>query len=147
MENFEQSIQIQASATCIEDCFTNLQTMHRWLNPMLRCESIGSEWSTDIYSRSRFWLRIPLIKLVLNNQVIQREPGLIVWQFSGFFRGKDSWECQPNENGTLLINCFQFDIPNPIIRWGFNVFAARLTKKDMQAQLRRIKVIAEAAQP
>ncbi|WP_041763714.1 SRPBCC family protein [[Leptolyngbya] sp. PCC 7376] len=147
MDVFEQSIQIRASATCIEECFTDLPTMHRWLNPMLRCEPIGEEWSTDLDSRSRFWLRIPFVNLVLNNRVVKREPGLIVWQFSGFFQGRDRWECLPNETGTQLVNRFQFEIPNPIIRWGFNVFAARLTKKDMKAQLRRIKTIAEANQP
>jgi hypothetical protein len=147
MEIFEQSIQIRASAICIEQCFTDLPTMHRWLNPLLKCEPVGEAWSTAVDSRSRFWLKIPLINLVLNNRVVEREPGLIVWQFTGFFRGRDRWECVPNETGTQLVNRFQFDIPNPVIRWGFNMFAARLTQKDMQAQLRRIKAIAEAAQP
>lgn len=148
MEVFEQSIQIRASAVCIEQCFTDLDTMHRWLNPLLRCEPIGQQpWSTTLESRSRFWLRIPFLNLVLNNRVIQREPGLIVWRFTGFFEGIDRWECLPNETGTQLINRFQFEIPNPVIRWGFNTFAARFTQKDMQAQLRRIKAIAEAAQP
>ncbi|BAW95268.1 hypothetical protein NIES970_01700 [[Synechococcus] sp. NIES-970] len=147
MEIFEQSIQVRASATCVEQCFTDLDTMHRWLNPLLRCEPLGDRWSTDLESKSRFWLKIPLVKLVLNNAVVEREPGLIVWQFSGFFRGRDRWECIPTETGTQLVNRFQFDIPNPLVRWGFQVFAARWTKKDMQAQLRRIKAIAEAAQP
>ncbi|WP_024545688.1 SRPBCC family protein [Picosynechococcus sp. NKBG15041c] len=147
MEIFEQSIQVRASATCVEQCFTDLDTMHRWLNPLLRCEPLGDRWSTDLESKSRFWLKISLVKLVLNNAVVEREPGLIVWQFSGFFRGRDRWECIPTETGTQLVNRFQFDIPNPLVRWGFQVFAARWTKKDMQAQLRRIKAIAEAAQP
>lgn len=147
MEIFEQSIQILASATCIEQCFTDLETMHRWLNPLLRCEPLGDRWSTELNSKSRFWLNVPLVNLVLNNQVLEREPGLIVWQFSGFFRGCDRWEWVPNATGTQLINRFQFEIPNPLVRWGFHTFAARWTKKDMQAQLRRIKAIAEAAQP
>ncbi|MGB2926041.1 MAG: SRPBCC family protein [Limnothrix sp.] len=147
MEVFEQSVHICASATCIEACFTDLSTMHRWLNPLLRCEPIGEEWSTALGSRSRFFVKIPLLKLVLNNRVVEREPGLIVWQFTGFFQGRDRWECLPNATGTQLVNRFQFEIPNPVIRWGFDTFAARLTKKDMQAQLRRIKAIAEAAQP
>ncbi len=41
------------------------------------------------------------------------------------------------------MNRFEFIIPNPIIKWGFNQFAAPWTKNDMQAQLRRLKRVAE----
>ena len=47
------------------------------------------------------------------------------------------------EGGTLLINCFEFEIPNPLVSWGFQLFAAQWTSRDMQAQLRRLKRVAE----
>jgi hypothetical protein len=139
---FEQRIEIQASATIVEQCFTDLELMQRWLNPVLRCEPIA-EWATEIGSKSRFVIQIPLLKPTLRNVVIQREPGLVVWEFTGFFKGRDRWECQPIETGTLLINCFEFTIPNPLVNWGFQLFAARWTGADMQAQLRRLKQVAE----
>lgn len=139
---FEQRIEIQASATIVEQCFTDLELMHRWLNPILRCEPIA-EWTTEIGSKSRFVIQIPLLKPTLRNVVIQREPGLVVWEFTGFFKGRDRWECQPTESGTLLINCFEFTIPNPLVNWGFQLFAAKWTGGDMQAQLRRLKQVAE----
>ncbi|RMF28125.1 MAG: SRPBCC family protein [Cyanobacteria bacterium J083] len=139
---FEQSIQINASATIVEKCLTDLDLMHRWLNPLLVCEPIGV-WSTEVGSRSKFTIKIPLLQPTLRSTVIKREPGLIVWQFKGFFQGYDYWECQPWQGGTKLINRFEFTIPNPLVRWGFNMFAANLTKKDMQAQLRRLKRVAE----
>jgi hypothetical protein len=139
---FEQRIEIQASATIVEQCFTDLELMQRWLNPVLRCEPIA-EWATEIGSKSRFVLQIPLLKPTLRNVVIQREPGLVVWEFTGFFKGRDRWECQPLEAGTLLINCFEFTIPNPLVNWGFQLLAARWTGADMQAQLRRLKQVAE----
>ncbi len=139
---FEQRIEIQASATIVEQCFTDLELMQRWLNPVLRCEPIA-EWTTEIGSKSRFVIQIPLLKPTLRNVVIQREPGLVVWEFTGFFKGRDRWECQPIETGTLLINCFEFTIPNPLVNWGFQLFAARWTGADMQAQLRRLKQVAE----
>jgi hypothetical protein len=138
----EQSIQINASATSVERCFTDLELMHRWLNPVLRCEPIGT-WSTEIGSLSRFKIKIPLLQPTLRSSVIKREPGLIVWQFDGFFQGRDRWECQPSINGTNLVNRFEFEIPNPIVSWGFNNFAAKWTKEDMKAQLRRLKRVAE----
>jgi hypothetical protein len=139
---FEQSIAIKASSTVVESCLSNLELMHRWLNPALLCEPIGN-WSTELNSLSRFIIKIPLLQPSLRSVVVEREPGLIVWQFEGFFQGRDRWECQPSSNGTLLLNRFEFTIPNPIINWGFQTFAMNWTKKDMQAQLRRLKKVAE----
>ncbi len=139
---FEQRIEIQASATVVEQCFTDLELMARWLNPALRCEPVG-EWSTAIGAQSRFILNVPLLQPTLRNRVVEREPGLVVWQFRGFFCGQDRWECLPTATGTLLINCFEFTIPNPLVSWGFQLFAAELTSRDMKAQLRRLKQTAE----
>lgn len=139
---FEQSIRINASSVITEECLTDLKLMHRWLNPMLKCQPIGV-WNTEVGSLSRFIIKIPLIEPTLRSTVIAREPGLIVWKFDGFFKGRDRWECQPTKNGTFLLNRFEFEIPNAIVSWGFNNFAANLTKKDMQAQLRRLKKVAE----
>lgn len=142
---FEQSIQINASATVVERCITDRGLMHRWLNPVLRCNPVG-EWSTDVGSKSRFVIQIPLIEPTLETVVVEREPGLVVWGFEGFFQGRDRWECQPNAQGTHLINRFEFQIPNPLISWGFNRFASAWTQADMQAQLRRLKRVAEEIQ-
>ena len=139
---FEQSIEINASATTVERCFTDLELMHQWLNPMLRCEPIG-EWSTAIGARHRFVIKIPLLQPTLKCVVVGRSPGLVIWQFTGFFSGRDRWECQPTPQGTYLLNRFEFTIPNPIVNWGFQMFAAKLTSDDMRSQLRRLKQVAE----
>lgn len=139
---FEQSIEICATATVVERCITNRGLMHRWLNPMLRCEPVG-EWDTAVGSRSRFLIQIPLWQPTLDSVVLEREPGLVVWGFEGFFLGCDRWECQPQAQGTRLLNRFEFEIPNPLIRFGFNRFAAPWTQADMQSQLRRLKRVAE----
>lgn len=139
---FEQSIQIKASSTIVERCITDLNLMHRWLNPALRCEPVG-EWNTKIGGRSRFIIKIPVIEPTLKSVVSEREPGLVVWEFEGFFKGRDRWECQPNPDGTLLINRFEFEIPNPMISFGFNFFATNWTKNDMKSQLKRLKRVAE----
>ncbi|HHP7229855.1 MAG TPA: SRPBCC family protein [Xenococcaceae cyanobacterium] len=140
---FEHSITIRASATTVESCLSDLELMHLWLNPVLKCEPIG-KWSTTVGSLSRFRIKLPLWQPTLKSVVVEREPGLIVWQFKGFFQGRDRWECQPTSQGTLLVNRFEFEVPNPLIGWGFKTFAATWTKKDMQAQLRRLKRVAEA---
>lgn len=142
---FEQFIQIRAGATTVERCITDRQLMHRWLNPALRCDPVGN-WSTDVGSRSRFVIQIPIVKPTLESVVVEREPGLVVWGFEGFFRGRDRWECQPEPEGTRLVNRFEFEIPNPLIAFGFERFAAPWTKADMEAQLRRLKRVAEELQ-
>lgn len=140
--HYENSIQIDASATIVEQCFTDLDLMHRWLNPALKCRPIG-DWSTEIGARSRFTIAVPLLQPSLYSTVVERSPGMIVWEFKGFFIGRDRWECCPNAIGTQLVNRFSFEIPNPLVRFGFDTFAARLTQADMQKQLRRLKAVAE----
>lgn len=141
---FEQSIQINAPAAVVERCITDRELMHRWLNPALRCEPVG-EWSTEIGSRSRFIIQIPLLLPTLESTVVERKPGLVVWEFDGFFQGRDRWECQPTANGTCLLNRFEFSVPNPLVRWGFDRFASTWTQKDMKAQLQRLKLVAQSA--
>lgn len=139
---FEQSIYIRASATAVERCLTDLELMHTWLNPALRCEPIG-DWDDALGAKSRFVIQIPLLKPSLTSRIVEREPGLVVWSFEGFFVGRDRWECQPQIEGTLLLNRFEFSIPNPVIAFGFDRIAADWTREDMQAQLRRLKRVAE----
>jgi hypothetical protein len=140
---FEQSIQIRASASVVEHCITDRALMHRWLNPALRCEPLGDTWNTDLGGQSRFVIQIPGLEPALISTVVDRTPGLIVWEFNGFFAGRDRWQCQPNEDGTLLLNRFEFSIANPLVAFGFNTFAAKWTKTDMEAQLKRLKAVAE----
>jgi len=139
---FEQSIQINVTPERVDRCITDLSLMHQWLNPMLRCEPVG-EWSTEVGSRSEFIIQIPFVKPRLKNVVVERKVGLVVWEFEGFFHGRDRWECQPDSEGTNLLNRFEFEIPNPLVSWGFNTFASYWTQKDMQAQLQRLKRVAE----
>ena len=88
---FEQSIYIRASATAVERCLTDLELMHTWLNPALRCEPIG-DWDDTLGATSRFVIQIPLLKPSLTSRIVEREPGLVVWSFEGFFVGRDRWE-------------------------------------------------------
>jgi uncharacterized protein YndB with AHSA1/START domain len=142
MPAFEQSIHIRASATDVERCFTDLELMHQWLNPALRCEPVG-DWNTELGGQSRFIVQMPLWQPTLLSTVVERAPGLVVWQFNGFFEGSDRWECTPTETGTQLLNRFEFEAPNPIVRFGFKTFAAQWTQQDMTAQLKRLKGVAE----
>lgn len=143
---YEQSVFIKANATTVERCFTEQKLMHQWLNPALVCEPVG-QWQTTLGSEFEFKLKVPLLAPTLPSTVIEREPGLIVWAFDGFFRGRDRWECQPENQGgvpgTRLLNRFEFTIPNPLVSFGFKQFAASWTKKDMETQLQRLKQVAE----
>jgi uncharacterized protein YndB with AHSA1/START domain len=140
---FEQTITISARATTVERCITDQQLMHRWLNPALRCEPFAANWDTNLGGKSRFIVNMPLWAPTLISTVIERQPGLVVWEFDGFFQGQDRWDCQPTDSGTHLVNRFEFTIPNPIMAFGFDLVAAGWTKRDMEAQLQRLKQVAE----
>jgi hypothetical protein len=140
----ENQIETQAISANVERCLAELDLLHRWLNPLLRCRGQGEVWSTDLGAIGYFTLQIPVLLPTLQSVVIEREPGLIVWGFDGFFVGRDRWECEPIAGGTRLINRFEFEIPNPLIEFGFDRFAAAWTQADMQAQLRRFKQVAES---
>ena len=140
---FTQSVDIAAPVDVVDRCIVSEDTMAAWLNPMLKCEAIGT-WSTEIGSRFRFTLKIPFLSPHLDCAVQERQAGLVVWSFQGFFTGTDRWECQELDRGTRLLNQFTFEIPNPLVRVGFDLVAARLTQRDMQAQLVRLKSLAES---
>jgi hypothetical protein len=142
MAIFEHSVRIKADADVVDCCITEQFLMAQWLNPFLSCESIGP-WSVDVGSRFRFRLNVPMLRPALDCVVKERGPGLVEWEFSGFFVGTDRWECFAQEDGTLLVNRFCFEIPNALVQIGFNLFAANLTRQDMMAQLQRLKTVAE----
>lgn len=146
LRSIENEIDIQAIAANVERCLAELDLLHCWLNPVLRCRGEGGIWSTSLGSVSYFTLQLPVLWPTLQSTVVEREPGLIVWGFDGFFVGRDRWECLPIETGTRLINRFEFEIPNPVIEFGFDRFAASWTQADMQSQLRRFKLVAESLQ-
>ncbi len=133
---------IAATATQVERCFTEQDLMHQWLNPALRCDPIG-DWRVTVGSQMRFLLQVPLLQPSLISTVVERGPGLVVWEFEGFFQGRDRWECIPDETGTTLLNRFEFSVPNPLIQFGFKTFAQKWTQRDMAAQLKRLKQVAE----
>ncbi|NJN31157.1 MAG: SRPBCC family protein [Synechococcales cyanobacterium RM1_1_8] len=149
-ESIENQIWIGATASQVERCFTEQGLMHQWLNPMLCCEPVG-DWRVTEGSQMRFVIQLPLVVPALMptllSTVVVRSPGLVVWEFEGFFRGRDRWECIPEDlngkPGTRLLNRFEFSIPNPVVGWGFKTFAAAWTQQDMAAQLRRLKQVAE----
>ncbi len=140
----EHKIQINAALETVDRTITDRHLMHQWLNPSLHCDPVG-EWSTDVGAKSRFIIQIPFLDPVLESTVIERRLGLVVWSFDGFFKGTDRWECIPAQDYICLLNRFEFQIPNPLIAFGFKTFAARWTQKDMQAQLTRLKQVAESS--
>ena len=141
-DQFEQTISINASVEQVDRTITDRQLMHQWLNPVLRCEPV-EDWSSDVGSKTRFIIQIPVLHPTLMSTVVERRLGLVVWEFDGFFKGRDRWECFLEGDGTRLVNRFEFQIPNPLVAFGFKTFAAGLTRQDMKAQLVRLKRVAE----
>lgn len=162
---YTQSVVIETDLAQVDRCLTDPDLMRRWLNPLLRCEAIGS-WSDQVGGRFRFTVGIPLwqpsLDCVIRSRGIEPDTRWIEWGFEGFFVGSDLWRMVPfqtqdssNQNkanhqpkpAIELVNRFRFGIPNPVVNWGFQMAAAGLTQRDMQAQLQRIKQVAEGLNP
>ena len=45
------------------------------------------EWSTDLGSKSRFPIQLPLLQPSLKSTVVERQVGLVVWDLMGFSLG------------------------------------------------------------
>lgn len=140
--SIENQLWIAASPTAVERCLIEQSLMHQWLNPVLRCVPVD-QWSVELGSQMRFEIQLPLLRPTLLSRVIERSPGLVVWGFEGFFEGRDRWQCRPEDKGTILLNRFEFSIPNPLVAWGFRTVAQDWTRRDMAAQLQRLKQVAE----
>lgn len=143
MPIYEQSVFIRRSVAVVDRTITEAASMARWLNPLLVCEPVG-EWSTGVGSRFCFRLKVPFEPTLECRVRTRRDPGLVEWEFDGFFTGTDRWECFPQDGGTLLVNRFAFDA-NPLVRLGFRLVAEGFTRRDMQAQLERLRTVAEHA--
>jgi len=141
MACFEQTCLIAAPVAVVDRCLTQEALMKQWLNPLLACASVGA-WDCEVGGRFRFYLRVPLIQPTLDCRVIERGLGLVVWAFDGFFTGTDRWQAVAVGEETRLLNRFEFAIPNPLVSWGFQGFAA-FTQQDMVQQLGRVRRIAE----
>ncbi|MEM9150714.1 MAG: SRPBCC family protein [Cyanobacteria bacterium P01_F01_bin.3] len=141
-QTFEQSVWIDAPVSIVDQVITDQHYMHQWLNPVLRCNPID-EWSTEVGARSIFIVQVPILNLTLNSQVSERAEGLVVWSFDGFFQGRDRWACSAEGKGTRLNNQFTFVATSRLMKIGFQLFAAALTKRDMEQQLVRLKRVAE----
>jgi Polyketide cyclase / dehydrase and lipid transport len=138
----QKSIYIKASATVVDRCLTELELIHRWRNGLVTCEALG-EWLLSPGSRSRLRLENSLWPIVLRNNLVRREPGLVRWEFQGLLRGFDQWECQPAAAGTQLVNRWQWQAANGWLDWWWRNFGARAIEDDIEAQLMRIKYVAE----
>jgi hypothetical protein len=141
-EPWERSIQINASALIVDRCLTELDLIQRWRNSLVLTLPIG-DWSVAEGSRSRLFLQFSLLPITLRNVVVRREPGLIVWKFTGWLQGYDRWECQPTDRGTRLVNCWEGQMGNRWLDWWWKYFGERAWADDREAQLMRIKYVAE----
>jgi hypothetical protein len=142
---YERSIQIEATATAVERCFTELDLVSQWLTPMFRCEAIGN-WEAAVGNRCHLTIVSRFLRLGTIARVIVREPGSIVWQFEGALRGIDRWECEPNSEGTRLIHSREMTFSNPIFAWLFDRLFLSSTEHQNKVQISRLKAVAEEVQ-
>jgi hypothetical protein len=137
---WERSILIRASATVVDRCLTEWPLIRRWRNGLVTWEA-GDD-PLVVGSRGRWHINHSLWPLRLGASLVQREPGLVVWQLSGGLQGLDRWECRPQEAGTQLYHCWDWHTSGGVYRW-WPVVGRLALEDDSEAQLMRIKYVAE----
>lgn len=138
-QSWEQTIQIQASAVLVDRCLSELPLIHRWLGAAW--EPIGT-WDLAVGSGSRQLVSVGGWQIKLSRIVLIREPGLVVWGLSGFLTGREYWECQPNEHGTLLIHRWELQFSS-VSGWGWSTWLGQRIQEARSEHLQQLKFLAE----
>ncbi len=147
MFTIENEIRVAAPPLTAETYLLDPEKLHRWINPLFRFEPVG-ESGTTAGSRFRFVLQIPPIHPALEYEIAEHSfdptpdaPTVctVVYRFTGFMEGRDTWTFTAEGDGTRVWNRFEYDVPNPLVRLGWQILAEPFTVRDMREQMERLR--------
>lgn len=141
----EEFVVVAAPLAQVERVMTEQPLMLRWMSPAVRFEPLEG-WS---FARGARW-RLTLTGLgrVLEASYIvyDRQPGLILWAFDGFWEGFDAWHWRPYQDNlkhTLIQNRIEYNLRIPIIDLLWPATVGPLMGWDARVQMRRLKRVCE----
>lgn len=141
----EEFIVVAASPERVEQVMTNQALMRRWMSPTVRFEPLEM-WSFERGARWR--LTLTGLGRVLESQyvVYDRQPGLILWAFDGFWEGFDAWRWLtfPHDaTKTLIQNRIEYNLRIPVLDLIWPTTIGPLMGWDAKVQMRRLKGVCE----
>lgn len=143
----EEFIVVSAPMERVDAVMTDRALMLRWMSPAVRFEPL-ERWSFEQGARWRLTLTGLGRVLEASYRVYDRQPGLILWAFDGFWEGFDAWHWLPHEGSstqTLIQNRVEYTLRIPIMDLLWPATVGPLMGWDAKVQMRRLKSVCEEA--
>ncbi|MGB9633395.1 MAG: SRPBCC family protein [Chloroflexaceae bacterium] len=143
----EEFVVVEAPLERVEAVMTERALMTRWMSPAVRFEPLET-WSFEQGARWRLTLTGLGRALEAHYVVHDRQPGLVLWAFNGFWEGFDAWHWRPfqgHAGRTLIQNRIEYNLSIPILDVLWPATVGPLMGWDAKVQMRRLKSVCEEA--
>jgi hypothetical protein len=139
----EEFVVVAAPMRRVESVMTERTLMLQWMSGAVRFTPEHT-WSFAEGARWRLTLAGLGRLLEARYTVYERRPGLILWEFTGFWEGFDAWHWRPAEDGrTLIQNRIEYRLRLPIMDIVWPATVGPLMGWDARVQMQRLKQVCE----
>lgn len=144
----EEFIAVRAGMERVGAVMTDERLMRRWMSPAVQFTPLEG-WHFERGARWRLTLTGLGRLLEANYVVFERQPGLILWAFDGFWEGFDAWHWLPmaaDPQQTMIQNRIEYTLKIPGLDLIWPMTVGPLMGWDAHVQMRRLKAVCEEAQ-
>ncbi|NJM08133.1 SRPBCC family protein [Candidatus Gracilibacteria bacterium] len=141
----EEFIVVSATLVQVDAAMTERALMQRWMSPAVQFAPQHGNWSFAEGTRWQLTLS-GLGDLLRAEYVVQeRQPGLILWAFDGFWQGFDAWHWfAASAPGQVIIqNRIEYDLRVPGLAAIWPLTVGPLMGWDARTQMQRLKEVCE----
>lgn len=141
----EEFVLVAAPTARVEAVMTERELMGRWMSRAVQFTprdgwrfDKGAPWQLTLTGLGRM--------LEAHYIVHDRQPGLILWAFDGFWEGFDAWHWRPaGPTATLIQNRIEYALRLPVLDLIWPATVGPMMGWDARAQMERLKQVCEQA--
>ncbi|MCG8353128.1 MAG: SRPBCC family protein [Chloroflexales bacterium] len=142
----EEFVIVNTPMQRVEAVMTERNLMELWMSPAVRFEPLD-DWRFATGDRWRMTLTGVGDLLHADYVVHDRQPGLVLWAFNGFWEGFDAWRWLPDSDApaaqTIIQNRIEYEIRIPGLDLLWPVTVGPLMGWDARVQMQRLKRVCE----
>lgn len=139
----EEFVVVSAPLERVEAVMTERVLMQRWMSGAVQFTPLdgwrfeqGAPWRLTLAGLGR--------SLEATYLVHERRPGLILWQFDGFWEGFDAWHWMAHGVGqTLIQNRIEYRLRVPVLELVWPATVGPLMGWDAKVQMQRLRQVCE----
>lgn len=142
----EEFVVVHAPMEVVESVMTDRELMLRWMSPTVRFEPLDG-WRFDTGAPWRLTLTGLGNLLVADYVVHERQPGLVLWAYTGFWQGFDAWHWMPapeDPQQTIIQNRLEYELRVPGLNLIWPVTVGPLMGWDARVQMKRLREVCES---